>query len=199
MDNYTNFIALDLELNQDEHVKVADPKIVQVGVCIGNRMQSEEEYLVKKWYVNISDPVYPFITKLTGITQEDIQTFGVSHSVIGKELRELINQYNVFVNPVTWGGGDSSELLNEFKQNNVNFPHFGRRWIDVKTMHVMRCFAMNKSPSGGLSSAMGQYKLQFEGNAHRADVDAFNTLRLFFRILERQSMYEGITNLMKGM
>ncbi len=42
------------------------------------------------------------------------------------------------------------------------------------------------TPSGGLSSAMGVYKMQFEGKAHRADVDAYNTLRLFFEILKQQ-------------
>jgi inhibitor of KinA sporulation pathway (predicted exonuclease) len=33
---------------------------------------------------------------------------------------------------------------------------------------------------------MGVYKMQFEGKAHRADVDAYNTLRLFFEILKQQ-------------
>jgi inhibitor of KinA sporulation pathway (predicted exonuclease) len=47
-------------------------------------------------------------------------------------------------------------------------------------------FANGKNPSGGLSSAMGVYKMQFEGKAHRADVDAYNTLRLFFEILKQQ-------------
>jgi inhibitor of KinA sporulation pathway (predicted exonuclease) len=46
--------------------------------------------------------------------------------------------------------------------------------------------ANGKRPAGGLSSAMGVYKMQFEGKAHRADVDAYNTLRLFFEILKQQ-------------
>jgi inhibitor of KinA sporulation pathway (predicted exonuclease) len=197
VNEYTNFLALDLEFNQDEHVKVEDPKIVQVGVCIGNRMQSEEEWIIRRWYVDIAEPVFPFITKLTGITDDHVSRFGVAPDTIATELSRLITHYNTFVNPITWGGGDSSELLKLLKR--YTFPHFGRRWIDVKTMHVMRCFAMNKSPSGGLASAMGQYNLRFTGQAHRADVDAFNTLRLFFRILERQIKFEGITTIMKGL
>jgi inhibitor of KinA sporulation pathway (predicted exonuclease) len=49
-----------------------------------------------------------------------------------------------------------------------------------------------KAPSGGLSSAMGYFKLHFKGKAHRADVDAANTLALFFNLLERQSKLENL-------
>jgi inhibitor of KinA sporulation pathway (predicted exonuclease) len=60
-------------------------------------------------------------------------------------------------------------------------------------------FANGKRPSGGLSSAMGVYKLQFEGKAHRADVDAYNTLRLFFEILKRQKQMLDTVSLAKGL
>jgi hypothetical protein len=39
---------------------------------------------------------------------------------------------------------------------------------------------------------MGYFKLHFKGKAHRADVDAANTLALFFALLERQSKLENI-------
>jgi hypothetical protein len=37
---------------------------------------------------------------------------------------------------------------------------------------------------------MGVFKLQFKGTAHRADVDAANTLALFFKLIERQRKME---------
>jgi inhibitor of KinA sporulation pathway (predicted exonuclease) len=40
---------------------------------------------------------------------------------------------------------------------------------------------------------MGTFKLQFKGTAHRADIDAVNTLALFFKFLERQ---RGLENLL---
>jgi inhibitor of KinA sporulation pathway (predicted exonuclease) len=55
-------------------------------------------------------------------------------------------------------------------------------------------FAKGKKPNGGLSSALGEYRLPFEGKAHRADVDAFNTLRLFFHILKSQFSMECVIN-----
>jgi inhibitor of KinA sporulation pathway (predicted exonuclease) len=56
-----------------------------------------------------------------------------------------------------------------------------------------------KVQHGGLSKAMGRYKMQFVGQAHRADVDAFNTLRLFFAILERQRILEDCALRMKNL
>jgi inhibitor of KinA sporulation pathway (predicted exonuclease) len=47
--------------------------------------------------------------------------------------------------------------------------------------------SLGKNPSGGLKSAMGYFKIPFKGQPHRADVDAHNTLRFFFSLLDRQS------------
>jgi inhibitor of KinA sporulation pathway (predicted exonuclease) len=199
MDLDQKYLALDLELNNADDGSTPDPKIIQVGVAIGSARQASNEWITKKWYVKINDPIYPFITDLTGITTQDIQQFGMSHYEIGQELSRLIKEHNVFVNPVTWGGGDSTELKDEFNQHGIEFRHFGRRWIDVKTWYTLRLLANGKRPAGGLSSAMGVYKMQFEGQAHRADVDAYNTLRLFFEILKRQKQMLDTVLLAKGL
>jgi inhibitor of KinA sporulation pathway (predicted exonuclease) len=193
------YLALDLELNNADDGSTPNPKIIQVGVAIGSARENPKEWITKKWYVKINDPIYPFITDLTGITTQDIQQFGMTHYDISQELSRLIKEHDVFVNPVTWGGGDSTELKYEFDTHGIEFRHFGRRWIDVKTWYTLRLLANGKRPAGGLSSAMGVYKLQFEGEAHRADVDAYNTLRLFFEILKRQKQMLDTVSLAKGL
>jgi len=193
------YLALDLELNNAQDGATPNPKIIQVGVAIGSARENPKEWITKKWYVKINDPIYPFITDLTGITTQDIQQFGMTHYDIGQELSRLIKEHDVFVNPVTWGGGDSTELKDEFDKHGIEFRHFGRRWIDVKTWYTLRLLANGKRPTGGLSSAMGVYKLQFEGETHRADVDAYNTLRLFFEILKRQKQMLDTVSLAKGL
>ena len=124
------FLALDLELNQPSG------KIIQVGVAIGDKNTRFEDYIVRKWYINPQEPISEFITDLTGITDADISANAYSHEYVARELSELIKEHKVFVNPVTWGGGDSVELLAEFCRNHADFPHFGRRWIDVKTWYT---------------------------------------------------------------
>lgn len=198
MDNTKKYLALDLELNNAPDGSTPNPKIIQVGVAIGSMNQPKNEWLVKHWFVKVNEPIYPFITELTGITNEDIKQYGMTHYEIGKELSNLINENGVFTNPVTWGGGDSTELKSEFEVNGIHFPHFGRRWVDVKTWYVLHMLSKGKNPKGGLSSAMAEFGLKFEGEAHRADVDAFNTLALFFAILSRQNMLNNIIQTAKG-
>jgi len=186
------FLALDLELNQPSG------KIIQVGIAIGSIHDRFEDYIVRKWYIDPHEPISEFINDLTGITDADIRAECYSHDFVARELSALIKEHNTFINPVTWGGGDSRELLDEFCQNHADFPHFGRRWIDVKTWYTYLMLTKGKTPSGGLASAMGYFKLHFKGKAHRADVDAANTLALFFKLLERQSQMENIIGLAKS-
>jgi DNA polymerase III alpha subunit (gram-positive type) len=189
------YVALDLEYNQPSGT------VIQVGVAIGSAAQSQHEYVVRRWDLKVDEPISEFITKLTGITDEDCRA-GVALAQCAQELGKLLIEHEVFVNPVTWGGGDSVDLLRAFAQAQVEFHHFGRRWIDVKTWTTLLSLARTQSAKiqhGGLSKAMARYKLQFVGKAHRADVDAFNTLRLFFAILERQRILEACAARMKNL
>ena len=108
--------------------------------------------------------------------------------LLRQELGTLINFYKCFVNPIVWGGGgegnDATELKDEFRERNIDFPFFGRRVIDVKTLYVFNQMVQGKSPSGGLRKSMLSYGLTFEGQSHRADVDAENTLKVLLLLSE---------------
>jgi len=187
------YLALDLELNNAEDGSTPNPPIIQVGVAIGTwDHYLENSIITRKWYFNPKEEIFPFITRLTGITDDDVKYNSVDYHVFAEEFAEFINQYKPFVNPVTWGGGDSVELKSLMNEKGVHFPFFGHRWIDVKTWYVLRLIANGKRPTGGLKSAMATYKMQFVGTPHRADDDAHNTLRLFFNILDRQNKMQRL-------
>jgi len=185
------YVALDLEFNQPSR------KIIQVGVALGSPWQSEEEWVCKQWLLDPGEPVAEHIVTLTGITDKEIAENAVPWAQMAHELSALLQEKQAFVNPVTWGGGDHEALVSAIRAQDIEWPHFGRRWLDVKTMHAFIAMARGKSASGGLRSVMGQYKLNFEGRQHRADHDAFNTLRLFFTLLERQDTLESMALLGK--
>lgn len=184
------YLALDLEMNQPSG------KIIQVGIAIGTYDDYVQDCIsTYSFYVNPDEPISEFITELTGITDETIEKNSVYHQYIADKIASIMSEHNIFMNPVTWGCGDTQALFKEFQDRNIEFESFGRRWIDVKTWYVFDRLAKGKSVSGGLKSAMtvlSKNKLQFKGDQHKADVDALNTLRLFFYMLDKQSKIESI-------
>lgn len=195
-----NYLSIDLELNNKNNGTT--PRIIQVGIAWGSPV-SPNDIQTFSWFLDPEESITPFITQLTGITDEIIKEKSVPHDVVAKELAELININKCFTNPCVWGGGgdgnDATELKDEFRERNIDFPFFGRRVIDVKTLYVFNQMVQGKSPSGGLRKSMISYGLDFDGTSHRADVDAKNTLRFFFYFLEKQRKFEEYKSLMKEM
>ncbi len=192
----TNYFSLDLELNNKNDGTT--PRIIQVGIAIGSPVRPED-IQTYSWYLNPQEPITEFIQNLTGITDEIIQEKSVSHETLAFEFGKVLKENQVFVNPITWGQGDSSELKNEFTQRNIQFPFFGRRIFDVKTLYVFNQMVRGKTPSGGLRKSMISYGLDFIGQSHNAEYDALNTLRFFFYFLQRQKMFEDYKELMSGL
>jgi inhibitor of KinA sporulation pathway (predicted exonuclease) len=189
-----NFISIDLELNNKQDGTT--PRIIQVGVSIGSPVRPDD-IKTFSWYLDPEEEITPFITKLTGIDNQLIKEKAVPHQIVAEELGALININKCFVNPVTWGQGDADELKAEFRERNIHFPFFGRRIFDVKTLYVFNQMVQGKSPSGGLRKSMISYGIDFQGQSHRAEIDALNTLRFFFYFLEKQRKFEEYKELMR--
>ena len=171
---------------------VTQPKLFK-QIAVGN-INNINDIKTFKWYVDPKEPISPYITQLTGISQDDINSKAVPLQQVALDLQSIIQEYQPFVNPIQWGHDDNAELLQEFKQNNVSFPFFGHRAIDVKTIYIFLQATKNNSLKGGLRSSMNRYKLHFQGEPHRADVDAYNTLIFFFHLLKRQHLLDSLVH-----
>lgn len=186
----TKYLSLDLEMNQPSG------KIIQVGIAIGCLHDYMNNTIdTHKWYIDPEEDITDFITGLTGITNLDIKNYSLPHEEVAKRLSALIEEHKCFINPVTWGIGDAETLKKEFYDRGIEFKNFGRRSIDIKTWYVMKCISMGRNPSGGLSSSMASLsnnKLKFTGVQHRADIDAWNTLKLFFYLIEKENKTQSL-------
>ena len=189
MDKY--FFALDLEMNQAEN-SAHTGKIIQVGLAIGNLEQNIKEYELFDWYVDPNEKIYPRITELTGITNQDIQEKSTHLEDIYNKINERIYHYNCYPNPVVWGAGDTSLLKQTFIEQLGYCKMFGHRDIDVKTLYTFFQLSKDKSTSSSLKSALSNIKIKFEGEAHRAHHDAANTLFLFSELVKRQRITNKI-------
>lgn len=189
MDKY--FFAFDLEMNQAEN-SAHTGKIIQVGLAIGNLEQNIKEYELFDWYVDPNEKIYPRITELTGITNQDIQEKSTHLEDIYNKINERIYHYNCYPNPVVWGAGDTSLLKQTFIEQLGYCKMFGHRDIDVKTLHTFFQLSKDKSTSSSLKSALSNIKIKFEGEAHRAHHDAANTLFLFSELVKRQRVTNKI-------
>ena len=96
MNTQQNYLALDLEFNHDDQGQVS--KIIQVGIAIGS-ISAIEDIKTYKWYINPEEPIKPFITQLTGITDQDIQQYSVSHQQVATDIQNLVQEHKTFVNP----------------------------------------------------------------------------------------------------
>jgi inhibitor of KinA sporulation pathway (predicted exonuclease) len=179
------FFALDLEMNQAEN-SAHTGKIIQVGLAIGNLEQNIKEYELFDWYVDPNEKIYPRITELTGITNQDIQEKSTHLENIYNKINERIYHYNCYPNPVVWGAGDTSLLKQTFLDQLGYCKMFGHRDIDVKTLHTFFQLSKDKPTSSSLKSALSNIKIKFEGEPHRAHHDAANTLFLFSELVKRQ-------------
>lgn len=195
-----NFFAIDLELLNKNDGTV--PKIIQVGIAVAN-VAEPEDIKTFGWYLNPGEPITPFIQSLTGITDEIIQEKSVKHEVLAQELGELLKVYEIHTSPVVWGGSpkfsDAAELKEEFRERGIDFPFFGNRVIDVKTIFVFNQILKQRTKKSGLQKAMASYGLKFDGTAHNAVDDAKNTLKFFFYLLYRQKTFEDFMEQMKQM
>lgn len=173
-------ISVDLELAQPSN------KIISIGYAIGN-IKTHEVLEANDLFVKIDEPLTPFIIQLTGITDELLEEQGTDLLTAYSKLVDAHNRHKSFVNPITWGGGDTTAIFDQVKAaSKDNFEWvFGRRWIDAKTVFIAHQMAHGRPFKGGLTTSMRKLGLKFSGTPHRSKDDAINTFVVYCNLLTR--------------
>lgn len=187
------FTSLDLELNQPSN------KIIQIGAVKFNILTGKI-YKKLKIYVKIdeklcTDETICHIPKLTGITDEILDAEGIDLISAYRQLRDFHNEEvtingdleRAMLNPIVWGGDDARCVREQVIQAGYEFTNkkhfcFGHRFFDIKTIFQLLQIANHASIKGGLREACKRQNVRFEGRAHDATVDAYNTAKLAHKL-----------------
>tara|TARA_Y100000310_G_C20567488_1_gene756265 strand:+ start:488 stop:1033 length:546 start_codon:yes stop_codon:yes gene_type:complete len=165
-------ISLDLEMNQPCRC------IIEIGLTFYNTLTDE--------YTKVSKLVKPKcklndeITYLTGITQTELMYAPALEEVV-LNLRLKYEKYFSKAHPqiIVWSQGDMELLDEKLGKSFSDIIGMYKSYIDCKPLYQSWRLKNNKYVFGGLSRAVKELGLTFQGKPHRAADDAHNTLIIF--------------------
>lgn len=115
--------------------------------------------------------------EITGITWDMVKDEACFYDVIS-DFVNWCNLENEEYLIYSWSDNDALQLLRESQVKGYPLKELGLfdHWVDLQ-----RCFmtALNLRNQKSLEHALELIQIEFAGDAHKADVDAYNTARLF--------------------
>lgn len=152
-------------------------EIIEVGVCLLDTEtltpSHKKSILVKPTRSKVSD----FCTKLTTLTQEQVDTgisFAEACAMLEKEYESKAHIW------VSWGNYDRKMFESQCISFGVPYP-FHEQHINLKELHGT---VMNKGQKMGMARAVKSVGLELIGTHHRGDDDAWNIARVLAVMLE---------------
>ena len=184
-------LTLDLEMNKNAK---GETKIIQIGYVICDT-RKDEPIAIASLLINPQEPIDPFIVELTGITDE-LASSGMTLLEAYNLMVADIKKYGASTLPAQWGIGDTNLLREQLglKWDEYVFKH---RAIDVKSVFQAYAAFNGGRTKVGLSSAMKVLGLTFQGRAHSADADAFNTYLTLKELTGRMNLSDKIRKVME--
>lgn len=152
---------------------------IQIGaVLLNDKLELEKTYesLVSP---DFAQSIPSAERKLTGITWDMVKDERGFIEVMEEFLEWAgINGYDNDYLIYSWSDNDPLQLIRESRVKGLPLTELGvfDRWVDFQ-----RCFmnSFHLKSQKSLEHALEMVQLDFAGAAHRADVDAYNTARLF--------------------
>ena len=178
------YVAIDLEMCRVDKAQRKSYKynneIIQIGAAL-----IDSDLIIIDTFGEYVKPEYgvldKFISKLTGITELDLENADSIHVVLDRFLAWL--PQDDIVIPVSWSDSDLIQMKCEL--SNKNIPKSDRvnqmlfNWIDCQPQ-FSRKMRMKKQYS--LEEALIATDICTDGRAHNAAVDAYNTALLYAKM-----------------
>jgi len=148
------------------------PEIIEIGACKLNtktlQTTNKTSYLIKNMYGSVSD----FCTKLTTITQDQLNKEGISFPEALVRLRQDFQPQTR--QWASWGEFDKIRFKEQCQFFNLAYP-LSEMHRNVKDEYHMMA-GLKKGMS--VKKACDQLGIEFEGTLHRGDDDAWHIAKI---------------------
>jgi ATP-dependent DNA helicase DinG len=172
------FAVVDIETTG--HSPHTGDQIIEIGIVIVENKKIIKEYST---YIKPNKPIPPFITNLTGITDEDVKN-APEFSDIAMEIVELCKDAYFVAHHVQFDLG----FINE------TFIHIGLEPINEKIIDTVELARILTPKATGFKlSQLAEYYQIFHKHPHRALSDAFVTAELLIKLLNKAENLPLIT------
>ena len=174
-------IVVDLEATcwEGDPPPGEEHEIIEIGICtldIASGSRSDKQsILVRPQRSRVS----AFCTKLTTLTQEQVERDGIPFS---EAIERLKREYSPSERAwASYGDYDRVQIQKQCEQSGLRYP-FGRTHINVKNLLAV---SLNLPYEIGLDAAVKKLGLPMEGTHHRGHDDAWNIAAVLAAIFER--------------
>ena len=197
---HKHLVFLDFEGTQFSHEMIAYGAVfvtIDKNGCIVKRKEP-----IKR-YVKCKNAIGKFVENLTGITQKDLQSKGVSFRQAIIDLKKYCGLGFKKSSFITFGNHDM-RILSQSSSYNLDSPTelckiIKSNYIDFQSV-ISEFIKDDKNNVLSLSHYLEVFKLDFDGTAHDPMYDAVNLARLYDEFMKRKDIVldEYIKNLSRN-
>ena len=178
--NTEKILVIDLEAtcwNTPLEKSKNTSEIIEIGIALlnlkTNEIEKNEGLIIRPIHSRVS----AFCTKLTSLTQKDVDS-GMSFAEACEILR---TEYSSETMPwASYGAYDFKMIAKQCKLSNVANP-MSELHLNVKFLHSL--FSRNRQV--GMEAALHSLNLDLEGTHHRGVDDAYNIAKILKKLLSK--------------
>ena len=191
---YERHVVLDFEFTSIdqkyvEERKVVKHEIIEIGAVLLDCNYRQISRFCTYVKPEFSTHVKPSVSKLTGITDKDLEN--------APSLKEAIEKMTVWIGTdkrtrvYSWSDTDLHQLKNECRLKNIPFPQNMDRWLDFQAVwSKLLCTKQKLSLKNAVTSANGQF---MGAQAHTALYDAMATAELLILATVKKTEFDKKT------
>jgi inhibitor of KinA sporulation pathway (predicted exonuclease) len=156
-----------------------EQEIIEIGVCVLDIASRERGKKLSLLVRPERSTISPFCTKLTTLTQEQVERDGMPFA---EAVLRLQREYSP--SERTWASyGDFDRILFQRQCSERGLPYpFGRTHLNIKNLLAV---SLNLPFEISLERAMELLHLPLDGTLHRGDDDAWNMAAVLGALFER--------------